>query len=610
MKRIILLPFAAVCVLAIHSAARTTSSALGVATNSVIGPWRQVPGLARDIGVDAQGVAWIVSMTKKVPGGYAIAKRSGSTWKKIDGGAVRIAVAPAGDVWIVDEAGKIRVRRAQDQRWTYVPGAAREISIGPDGGVWKIGTERDGPDYGIAKYNGSGWDEVDGSATHLSVGSNGNLWMVKFSGAIFWRGTNDWLQKATWELQEGLTASDLAVDRKGPAWVLNNIPESDGNFRIYQDDGFHGVRKESWVQARLKDYGYTNGFHWHPVAGSAVRIVMQPNGIPWILKQDGSIYVSSLKPPSGNLFCTGFGGGYQITPAGDIKKFFEGGCNQAAFDPAGNLFLAVNKWSPAKSIAQILKFSPGQQSPTIIFDGEKDGIDNVYSVAVDFQGNLIFANWYAKSDRPKAAPADRPYYRRGIIFMLAPDKTLRVIDPDAERAYGLKCDRHGNLYNSGYGHSGDIYQYAIRGTNVTARVFGHVRWNRANDVDAEGNLFANGYMLIDPKKPDVIKGADGNWMTDPGNVLTGVIEIPKDGGPQRLVVPEADRAECHPVGVACDPNGDIYLADYFISPLNPGVIYRCSRDGTFTVFATGLRQPMWLVMEPNASSSTAGTGEK
>ncbi len=73
------------------------------------------------------------------------------------------------------------------------------------------------------------------------------------------------------------------------------------------------------------------------------------------------------------------------------------------------MFVAVNKWSPTGSVAQILKYSRGQTGQTIVWDGKKDHIDNVYALAVDPPGNLFFANWYAKSDRPKDAP--RPIVR-------------------------------------------------------------------------------------------------------------------------------------------------------------------------------------------------------
>lgn len=587
------------------SSAILTLQSDAMSATAMTGPWTPIPGLARDIGVDALGNAWIVSLTEKSPGGYAIYQRSGSNWKKIDGGAVKIAVAPGGDVWIVDDAGQLHCRKAQDSRWANIPGGAREISISPDGNVWKVGINQEGDNYGLYKYNGTDWEKLNGSAVHLSAGSDGNIWIVNSAGDIYWRGKNYWYDAKTWELQQGFKASDLAVDRKGPAWILSATPGSDGNCAIYQDDGFNGFRKEPATQESLQDYGYTNGFHWHVVEGSASRIVMQPNGTPWVLRKDGSIYVSSLKPPSGNLFCTGFGGGYKIAPDGKLTSFYAGGCNQAAFDWSGNLYMAVNQWSPTGSIAQILKFPQGKPDHTIVYDGAKDSIDNVYSLAAGPDGSLFFANWYAKSDLPKDAPADRPYYKRGIIFKLAPDKVLSIVDPNAERTYGLKCDSQGNLYNSGYGHSGDIYKYTLSGTNVKSSVIGHVRWNRANDIDAQGNLFANGNMLLDPQKPDVIRQPDGSYKMDKTNVRSGVIEIPSAGGSQKLVVPQADRADSHPVGIACDPNGDIYIVDYYMSRLNPGVIYRCSRDGTYTLYASGLRQPMWLVMEPPTQTNPA-----
>ena len=570
------------------------------------GPWIQIPGLAQDIGVDARGTAWIVSALDKSPGGYAIYKRTGTNWTKIDGGAVKIAVAPDGDVWIVDDAGQVHYRKTQDARWTDVPGGARGISISPDGGIWKIGIDKEDANYGIYKYNGTSWTKLDGSAVRISAGNDGNIWIINSAGEVHWRGKNYWYEAKKWELQEGINAVDLAVDRKGPAWLLGSPqPGRVGDYTIFQDDGYHGYRKDRGSKEYLQEYSYTNGFHWHPVPGSASRIVMQQNGTPWVLRKDGSIYVSSLKLPTGNLFCTGFGGGYKITPEGDVAIFHEGGCNQAAFDRSGNMFMAVNKWSPTGSVAQIFEYPHGKSDNILFYDGAKDYIDNVYSLAVDPDGNVFFANWYAKSDRPKDAPADRPYYKRGIIFKLTPNKVLSVVDPNADRTYGLKCDAQGNLYNSGYGHSGDIYKYTLNGTAVKSCVVGQARWNRANDFDSQGNLFANGNMLIDPKKSDVVKGPDGSYKTDKANVLSGVIEIPANGAPQKLVAPQADRAESHPVGIACDANSDIYITDYYMSPLTPGVIYRCCRDGTYTVFATGLRQPMWLVMEPTPKVSPA-----
>lgn len=129
--------------------------------SQIPGHWTQIPGRARDIGVDARGVPWIVSFDEKAVGGYAIHKRTEATWSKVDGGAVKIAVAPNGDVWIVDDAGNVRFRKAQETTWTDMAGKARKISVAPDGVAWKIGSEQNGADYGVHKFNGSGWDKVD-----------------------------------------------------------------------------------------------------------------------------------------------------------------------------------------------------------------------------------------------------------------------------------------------------------------------------------------------------------------------------------------------------------------------------------------------------------------
>ena len=177
---------------------------------------------------------WIVSLDEKAAGGYAIQKRTGSTWSKVDGGAVKIAVAPNGDVWIVDDAGNVRFRRRRTpggpmsrarrekspSLLTVLPGRSGVKPIWRP--VWHY------------KFNGSGWDQVDASAIRLAVGAGGAPWIVNANKEIYWR------QKDKWELQDGIHASDIAVDAKGPAWVLGAEPDAEGNFAIYQDDGYHG----------------------------------------------------------------------------------------------------------------------------------------------------------------------------------------------------------------------------------------------------------------------------------------------------------------------------------------------------------------------------------
>ncbi|MCE2918035.1 MAG: hypothetical protein LW768_21150 [Rubrivivax sp.] len=54
------------------------------------GSWTELPGRARDIAVSAGGTAWVIG-TDNVPGGQSIHYWSGSSWVRIEGGAVGIA---------------------------------------------------------------------------------------------------------------------------------------------------------------------------------------------------------------------------------------------------------------------------------------------------------------------------------------------------------------------------------------------------------------------------------------------------------------------------------------------------------------------------------------
>jgi hypothetical protein len=52
--------------------------------------WTELPGRAKDIAVSSNGTAWVIG-TDAVPGGSSVFYWNGSTWVRIDGGAVGIA---------------------------------------------------------------------------------------------------------------------------------------------------------------------------------------------------------------------------------------------------------------------------------------------------------------------------------------------------------------------------------------------------------------------------------------------------------------------------------------------------------------------------------------
>lgn len=120
-------------------------------------------------------------------GGYQILYWNASGgWTAVSGGAVRIAVNPQNNPWIINSAGNIF--RRVNGTWQQVPGLARDIAIGTDGSVWIIGTiSEPSYGYGIYQWNGSGRIKVNGAAVGVAVEPNGTPWVINNQGTIFTR---------------------------------------------------------------------------------------------------------------------------------------------------------------------------------------------------------------------------------------------------------------------------------------------------------------------------------------------------------------------------------------------------------------------------------------
>ncbi len=103
--------------------------------------WDTIPGKATDIGVGANGAVWITGK-EKVFGGYAIEQWTGSGFKKVIGGAVRIDVGPDGNPWVVNSDSNIY--RRNNNQWQKMPGSATDISVDINGNVWITGTNAGG----------------------------------------------------------------------------------------------------------------------------------------------------------------------------------------------------------------------------------------------------------------------------------------------------------------------------------------------------------------------------------------------------------------------------------------------------------------------------------
>lgn len=129
--------------------------------------WAPVYSGAIDVGVGADGTAWIIAGAAET-GGYGVYRGSASTpFTKVTGGAVKVDVDQNGNAWIVNSSGQ--VRRWNGTGWTGAIGVtARDVGIGADDSVFVTAT-----DGAIYRWSGTAWVRRDGLGVSLSVDPSG-----------------------------------------------------------------------------------------------------------------------------------------------------------------------------------------------------------------------------------------------------------------------------------------------------------------------------------------------------------------------------------------------------------------------------------------------------
>jgi len=73
------------------------------------GYWEELPGLAKDISVGADGSVWVIGSDRR-EGGYGIYRWDDYGWTRVRGSARQISVGPDGEPWVVNRDGEIYVR--------------------------------------------------------------------------------------------------------------------------------------------------------------------------------------------------------------------------------------------------------------------------------------------------------------------------------------------------------------------------------------------------------------------------------------------------------------------------------------------------------------------
>lgn len=272
-----------------------------VASHSFADEWRLQPGRANDIAIGSNGKVWIVTNTP-TGGGFTIQEWNGTEWSNVDGGAVRIAVDPIGNPWVINNANQIFKR--ENGRWVLMPGTATDISIGANGAVWIIGTGTTGGGNTIHFWNGTGWTLVGGGGTRIAVAPNGQPFVINNGKTIFERTT-----AGAWITKSG-AGTDIGIGANGKIWVIGYSTGAT-DFDVFQ-----------WM-----------GTDWSGVDGGGTVIAVDNQGYPWLINSSHEIYRRVFTPPS-----------YRITPLTEpvsMSYYNTGRLAAVAINPSNNNHIIV-----------------------------------------------------------------------------------------------------------------------------------------------------------------------------------------------------------------------------------------------------------------------------
>jgi tectonin-like protein len=442
--------------------------------------WKQMPGAAKDIGIGANGVVWIVGTD-----GAAYKWNSKSkSWSKMGGALIeRIAVNPKGIPWIINKRQEI---------WQYTgstfkqlqTGRATDIGIGAEGSVWIVGT-----DNAPYRWDGKNWQKHAGGITRITVDSKGHPWGVNASKKIYADSRSPSyktapqvvaapvkpsrkpeLAPATDKASSTVTtiqnlnlkkittpkigAADISVGADGATWIAGWdgraylwknkkwVSYGDGEIaKIATDpnDGFWAVRHASRAVWRNDAKGFKK-LNFFGKTNPAEDIDVGANGAVWVVGKNGKAY--QLKTPirNGNDTWSDRGGRNLVHIAVDKEG------NAWAIDKQYNIFQYINNSFRRHQQSQGKDISIGadgsiwklgmDDAPWVWEDNKWRKYGGGFtSISVDPQGypwainyydsKAVFADSRARSysNAPKIAASVLPEKQAGPV-----NKTIKFLD--------------------------------------------------------------------------------------------------------------------------------------------------------------------------------------
>jgi hypothetical protein len=121
------------------------------------GAWQQMPGLATDIGIGADGSVWVTG-TNSVDGGFGIWEFVNGNWQQSSGGGIEIDVASNGQPIVANSDGNIFFRNPNGSWTEDSSGLARDVAVDhKTGQLWVIGTNKQADGWGVWAADGGSW---------------------------------------------------------------------------------------------------------------------------------------------------------------------------------------------------------------------------------------------------------------------------------------------------------------------------------------------------------------------------------------------------------------------------------------------------------------------
>lgn len=228
--------------------------------------WELLPGRAKDIGVGADGSAWIVG--SGVANGD-IYRWDGTQWILVGGSGVFIAVGPQGDPWVVNVASDL-FHRVNNQ-WMFISdqGSVTGVGVGADGTVLVAGGTSCfcGPVVNQRLYRytaAAGFEELPGGGRAAVIEPDGaGWWVLNSNGEIFrWQGGPDYRRI------EG-HARDISRGANGDIWIVGGGAFETGNDLLFR---WNGAQFEKATK------------------GQGRQVSVGPDGTPWVVNDNGQIY--------------------------------------------------------------------------------------------------------------------------------------------------------------------------------------------------------------------------------------------------------------------------------------------------------------------------------